>query len=137
MKFRVYEDLETVLKADYFDNTYSDADIENIRDIAYNSYSDDELWELFKSEAWPRFSAEEKKAFLDDFEGEYSSILEVPVEDGMSDKSWIIDVLDEYHLLDDDYEYYADKYFDSEEYSDNLKDYKEYDDMKKGIGLGV
>ena len=137
MKFRVYEDLETTLRKDYPDYKYGDADLEEIEKLTYDSFSDSELWEAFKDVAWPKFSDKEKEDFLNDFEEDYHSILEIPVEDGMADRYWIIDVLEEFNFFDDDYSYYADQYFSTDIYSDNLKDYKEYDEIKRGIGLGV
>lgn len=137
MKFRVYEDLETVLRRDYPENDYGYADTEAIEEMTYDSYSDSELWEAFKEIAWPKFSEKEKQEFLDDFEENYNSILEIPAEEGMQDRSWIIDVLEEFNFFDDDYSFYAGEYFDTDDYSDNLRDYKEYDEYKQGIGLGV
>lgn len=137
MKFRVYEDLETILRRDYPDNAYGNADLDAIQEMAYDSYSDSELWEAFKDGIWPQFSDQEKENFLSDFEEDYQSILEIPVEEGMADRGWIIDVLEEFNFFDDDYSYYADEYFGTDEYEDNLQDYKDFEDARKGIGLGV
>ena len=137
MKFRVLEDLESTLRTHYSDYVYGDADLEDIYALAYNNYSDAELWEAFKDVAWPTFSHKEKEEFLRGFEEPYKSILEVPVEEGMEDRSWIVDALDEVNFFDDDYDYFADKYFSTEDYADNLRDYQEYDDARRGIGLGV
>ena len=137
MKFRVYEDLETVLKRDYPDNDFGIEDTQAIEEMTYDSYSDSELWEAFKEYVWPTFSEEEKQDFLDGFEEGYNSILEIPVEQGMEDRSWIIDALIDIDFFDDDYSYFAGEYFSTSDYQDNVADYKEYTDFKRGRGLGV
>lgn len=137
MKFRVYEDLQTVLEREYPENDYGDADVEAIQQMVYDSYSDSDLWEAFKNEIWSKFSSQEKENFLNEFEEDYHSILEIPLEEAMEDRNWIIEVLEEFNFFDEDYSYYANEYFGTEEYEDNLQDYAYYRDAKNGIGLGV